>query len=84
MPGVGVDVNAQNSFGETPVHQAVFNQSLKTVMLDLLRKEGANLNIPSNKGETPLHYAVRVGREGMLHSCTMPIRGTNIVTLQMS
>jgi len=61
---LGVEVNAKNSFGETPVHQAVFNPSLKTVMLDLLRKESADMNVTSESGETPLHYAVRLGREG--------------------
>jgi hypothetical protein len=62
----GVDVNAQNCYGETPLHQAVFNPSLKNVLLDLLVKQGANPNIGADTGETPLHYAVRMGREDVV------------------
>jgi serine/threonine protein kinase len=62
----GVDVNAQNSFGETPLHKAIFNQSLKLGMVDLLWARGAQLEIISESGETALHYAVRLGREDMV------------------
>ena len=62
----GVDVNAQNSFGETPLHKAIFNQSLKLGMVDLLWARGAQLEIFSESGETALHYAVRLGREDMV------------------
>lgn len=62
----GADVNAQNSFGETPMHKAIFNQSLKLGMVDLLWARGAQLEIKSQSGETPLHYAVRLGREDMV------------------
>lgn len=62
----GADVNARNSFGETPMHKAIFNQSLKLGMVDLLWARGAQLEIQSQSGETPLHYAVRLGREDMV------------------
>eukprot|EP01122_Echinamoeba_exundans_P010444 TRINITY_DN3914_c0_g3_i1.p1 TRINITY_DN3914_c0_g3~~TRINITY_DN3914_c0_g3_i1.p1 ORF type:complete len:778 (+),score=208.17 TRINITY_DN3914_c0_g3_i1:126-2459(+) len=62
----GVDVNAFNSFGETPLHQAVFNRSLKNVIGDLLVKAGADPNLASGANETPLHYAVRMGREDVV------------------
>lgn len=62
----GAEVNAQNSFGETPMHKAIFNQSLKLGMVDLLWARGAQLEIKSQSGETPLHYAVRLGREDMV------------------
>lgn len=62
----GADVNAFNSFGETPLHQAVFNRSLKNVIGDLLVKAGADPNLTSGSNETPLHYAVRMGREDVV------------------
>lgn len=62
----GVDVNAFNTFGETPLHQAVFNRSLKNVIGDLLVKAGADPNLASGAQETPLHYAVRMGREDVV------------------
>jgi ankyrin repeat protein len=62
----GVEVNAFNSFGETPLHQAVFNRSLKNVIGDLLVKAGADPNLASGANETPLHYAVRMGREDVV------------------
>ena len=62
----GADVNAQNSFGETPLHKAIFNQSLKLGMVDLLWARDAQLELASQQGETPLHYAVRLGRDDMV------------------
>ena len=62
----GADVNAQNTFGETPMHKAIFNQSLKLGMVGMLIARGAQLEIRSESGETALHYAVRLGREDMV------------------
>lgn len=62
----GANVNAINSFGETPMHKAVFNQSLKLGMVDMLWARGAQLEIRAESGETPLHYAVRLGRDDMV------------------
>jgi len=62
----GANVNAQNTFGETPMHKAIFNQSLKLGVVDLLWARDAQLEIRSESGETALHYAVRLGREDMV------------------
>jgi serine/threonine protein kinase len=62
----GANVNARNTFGETPMHKAIFNQSLKLGMVDMLWARGAELEIKSESGETALHYAVRLGREDMV------------------
>lgn len=62
----GANVNCQNSLGETPLHKAIFNNSVRILMVDLLLKAGADVNKPNQKGETPLHYAVRLGREDLL------------------
>ncbi|MEQ9367973.1 MAG: ankyrin repeat domain-containing protein [Coleofasciculus chthonoplastes F3-SA18-01] len=49
------DVNARNSYGETPLHKAVEND--KTEVVELLLAKGANSNAQDNQGETPLHKA---------------------------
>jgi hypothetical protein len=57
----GADVNIQNDLGETPIHQAVFNQTMNLFMIDMLLKNKANPNLGTKSGETPIHYAVRLG-----------------------
>jgi ankyrin repeat protein/tRNA A-37 threonylcarbamoyl transferase component Bud32 len=49
------DVNARNSYGETPLHKAVEND--KTEVVEFLLAKGANSNAQDNQGETPLHKA---------------------------
>ena len=48
----GANVNAKDSFGLTPLHQAAsFGQNL---ILNILLKNGANLEAEDNLGRTPL------------------------------
>lgn len=49
---VGVDINAANCFGLTPLKQAAINGKLEIV--DLLIRKGANVNAESSFGETAL------------------------------
>ncbi|MFW5664458.1 MAG: ankyrin repeat domain-containing protein [Coleofasciculus sp.] len=49
------DINARNSYGETPLHKAVEND--KTELVEFLLAKGGNSNAQDNQGETPLHKA---------------------------
>lgn len=62
----GCNVNAQNYNGEAPLHKAIFNNSVRLIMVDLLIKNGADVNIGTSSGETALHYAVRMGRDDLV------------------
>lgn len=62
----GADVHAKNRYGETVLHKAMFNPSLKMTLVDLLLQRGADPNEGSSTGETALHYAVRWGRDDVV------------------
>ena len=51
----GVDVNAKNVGGGTPLHYAAFNGHKEIV--ELLIAEGAEVNAKTKRGETPLDLA---------------------------
>jgi ankyrin repeat protein len=42
---IGAQVNALNKNNETPLHKAVFNNSVRILMVDLLIKNGADVTI---------------------------------------
>ena len=50
-----VDVNHQNTWGWTPLHQAVLN--VHADIARLLIANGADVNLRNNLGNTPLFYA---------------------------
>ncbi len=58
---VDVDVNKQDSSGQTPLHHAVENQSLRIIKLLLL--QGADPSIQDSRGATPLHIAVKTNQD---------------------
>jgi ankyrin repeat protein len=63
----GADVNKQNRTGETPMHKAMFNASVRTILLSLLIEAGADVNKQTEEfKETALHYAVRLEREDLI------------------
>lgn len=62
----GVNVNAQNKNGETPLHKSIFNNSVRLLMVNLLLEAGADVNHLNIRGESALHFAVRLGREDLV------------------
>ena len=50
----GVDINAQNSDGETALHHASYEHNIK--IMNILFKKGADPNAQNSDGSTPLHY----------------------------
>jgi len=51
----GVDINAANENGKTPLHLAIF--SGKKSIIEFLITNGASVNAKDNSGTTPLHTA---------------------------
>eukprot|EP01097_Dermamoeba_algensis_P005744 TRINITY_DN362_c0_g1_i1.p1 TRINITY_DN362_c0_g1~~TRINITY_DN362_c0_g1_i1.p1 ORF type:complete len:856 (+),score=141.65 TRINITY_DN362_c0_g1_i1:134-2701(+) len=60
------DVNAKNINGETPLFKAIFNRSIRLILVDYLLENGADVNILNPHNEGVLHYAVRLGREDLV------------------
>ena len=60
----GVDVNAQNNFGSTPLNYAILDYSrvIDSRVIRLLLIHGADLHISEQEGLTPLHRASQMGR----------------------
>ena len=52
----GIDVNARDDFGATPLHSAVAEKQVN--MVEQLLSFGADPSIPDAKGRTSVHYAV--------------------------
>lgn len=52
----GVDVNAVNSDGDTPLHVAVKRKNVDKKMVDILIKNGADVNAADRKGYIPIEY----------------------------
>jgi hypothetical protein len=52
----GLDINAGNHLGQTPLHAAAFHG--KTEWIEPLMKRGATLDPRDSSGQTPLHHGV--------------------------
>lgn len=60
----GAYINAQSSFGNTPLHQAIYKD--RVAICSLLIQAGADIHLRNGKGETPLQQAKRIkGREAL-------------------
>ena len=51
-----IDINAQDSVGDTPINEAVRRLYFQAV--ELLLEMGADVNIPNKRGDTALHIAL--------------------------
>jgi len=63
---MGADVNAANSFGETLLHKACLNNSIRIILVNALLSHHANVNKANNNGDSPLHFAVRMNRDDLV------------------
>jgi ankyrin repeat protein len=45
----GANVNARNRSGETPLHKAILNNSVRVMMVEMLLQAGADVNIQTGK-----------------------------------
>jgi ankyrin repeat protein len=57
--GKGVDVDAQDNNGRTPLHLAVNDEEVSNAIVILLIKNGAKVSAKDYRGKTPLHLATR-------------------------
>ena len=62
----GVEVNAADAEGRTPLHWAAWQVATNGLAIDdsvvrLLLENGADVNAVDHSGRTPLHYAARMG-----------------------
>lgn len=62
----GADVNSVNSNAETPIFKAMWNESIRALLVETLLENGANVNLLNSFGEGILHYAVRFGRSDLV------------------
>jgi ankyrin repeat protein len=55
------DLNAQDKVnGETALHKAILNPTVRLLIVRLLLDHKVNPNIPNAKGDTPLHYSINI------------------------
>lgn len=67
MISKGADVNAVNSNAETPIFKAIWNESIRSLLIETLIEHGASVDTVNSFGEGILHYAVRFGRADLVN-----------------
>jgi len=66
--GQGVDINQQNTSGDTPLHLAI--RKGKDSMVKMILMSSAEINVPNKQGNTALHEAVLRGDLEILEMIT--------------
>lgn len=59
-------LNVRNKNGETPLHKAILNSSMRLYVVDWMLKHGADMNISNKDGQLPLHYAMKLKRDDVV------------------
>lgn len=60
----GIDVNSPDSFGKTPLHNAILGKHVGIV--EQLLTSGANVKCIDERGDSPLHAAAKVSSEAIV------------------
>lgn len=63
----GAQVNFANSNNETAIFKAIWNESIRTLLMETLIEHGARADLVNTFGESILHYAVRFGRSDLVN-----------------
>lgn len=63
----GANVNFANSNAETAIFKAIWNEAIRTLLLETLIEAGARVDLLNAFGESILHYAVRFGRSDLVN-----------------
>lgn len=63
---LGAAVNVANDLGETLVHKACLNNSIRIILVNYLISHGVDISVANHDGNTPLHFAVRMNREDLV------------------
>lgn len=63
----GADKDAVNQNGETPLFKSIFNNVIRTLLMESLIEVGADANTVNDRGDGVLHYAVHLGRADLVN-----------------
>jgi hypothetical protein len=80
----GADVNAQNDFGEVPLHLAAspspisLDRGNQLAIMQILLDSGADANVQDNAGSTPLHHS-SYRQKGRSKRKTGTVEGTRLL-----
>lgn len=65
----GVNLNARNRQGETPLHKACLNPVLRLIMVDLLlTQSNVEIDACTDQGDRAMHYAIRLHRQDLVQT----------------
>ena len=59
---IGVDINHQDSFGETPLMAYIRSEPTETLVIKTLLKSGVTLNLRNNNGDNLAHVSIKLGK----------------------